>query len=137
MSRGADLLISAKQYPRHCFANISVDHHEFGRWNYRNELRRQDASPLLPVIDANVVPERLGARVRNKVSRQAGKLLREILGHSKFPALVVGAKCARHNATTMRGARASELASQEREILASAVHLVPKRNRFATGARAQ
>lgn len=130
MSARADLLTSSEQYPRHCFADISVDHHEFCRWQYRNELRSQDASTLLPVIDADVVPERLGARIRNEVSRQAGKFLREILGHSNFPALVVGAKCARHNATTMRGARASELASQERENLASDV------SRFGTNATA-
>jgi hypothetical protein len=131
MRARADLLISAKQYPRHCFANISVDHYEFGRWQYRNELRGQNASPLLPVIDADVVAEGLGARIGNKVSRKAGKFFCEVL-HC-FPAQFLGALSARHNATTMRSARASELASQRREFLAAHV---PAWNRFATGRRA-
>lgn len=118
MRSRADLLISAKQYPRHCFADISVDHHEFGRWHYRNELRRQNAPPLLPVIDANVVTERLGARVRHEKCGQAGEVLREILSHC-IPALVLGASYAHHNTTTARGASASKLLSEEREILAS------------------
>jgi hypothetical protein len=58
VSESPIILLAAKQYPRHCFADISADHHELGRWQYRNELRRQDASPLLPVIDANVLAER-------------------------------------------------------------------------------
>jgi hypothetical protein len=54
------------------------------------------------------------------------------VAHCNFPALIVGATYARHNATTMRGARASELASQEREYLALAVPVL-KQN--ATGER--
>ena len=121
MRARADLLISAKQYPRHCFANISVDHHEFGRWHYRNELRRQDASSLLPVVDPDVVSESLGARVRHEIRRAARKFLGKVVRHC-FPAsMVVVAKTARHNATTMCDACASELASQPRENLALAV----------------
>jgi hypothetical protein len=46
MSNRAELLFFAKQYPRHCFADISVDHHEFGRWQYRDKpARRGRGSP--------------------------------------------------------------------------------------------
>jgi hypothetical protein len=135
------LLQSAQQYPRHCFADISVDHHEFGRWHYRNELRGKNASPLLPVVDADVVPEGFGPRIRDEESRAASKFLREILLHSHFPALVVVAKNAKHNATTMGGAHASEDAPQAREKSANRIDAgVPERNSscssFATGARA-
>jgi hypothetical protein len=119
MSARADIRWSTEQYPRHCFADISVDHHEFGRWHYRNELRGKNASPLLPVVDADIVPEGFGPGVGDEVSWQPSKFLRKILRHFQFPALIVGATYARHNATTMRGARASELASQEREYLVS------------------
>jgi hypothetical protein len=53
--------------------------------------------------------------------------------HCNFPALIVGATYARHNATTMRGARASELASQWRENLASTVPVL-KQNATWAGA---
>lgn len=128
MSARADLLTSAKQYPRHCFANISVDHHEFGRWQYRNELRCKDASPLLPVVDADVVPERLGARVRNKECRETSKLLRKILRHV-FPALFVGAD-ARGNSGKNLSQVASGIASHP------AKYGDPVLEQFATGARA-
>src|SRR6478609_7717808 len=97
MSAQADLVFAAKQYPRHCFADISVDHHELGRWQYRNELRRQDASPLLPVIDANVLAEGLCSSICHEISRKAAELLRKIVRHFQFPALVVVAKTAKGN----------------------------------------
>lgn len=93
MRARADLLTSAKQYPRHCFANISVDHHEFGRWHYRNKLGSKDASPLLPVIDPDVVTESLGARVRDEKSRAAREFLGKIVRHC-IPAMFVGASSA-------------------------------------------
>jgi hypothetical protein len=119
MSARADFLRSAEQYPRHCFADISVDHHEFGRWQYRNELRGENASPLLPVVDADVVTKGFGSSVRHEKSRQPSKFLRKVLRHFQFPALFVGATHARHNSTTAGAERASELASQGRENLAS------------------
>lgn len=136
MSARADLLTSAKQYPRHCFADISVDHHELGRWQYRNELRRQDASPLLPVVDANVLTEWLGASIGYEIGRKARKFFCEIVRHSHFPVLFGASRIAQHNATTVCSARASEHSSLVRENFASHNSAVPQRNRFATGVRA-
>lgn len=119
MSYRADLLRSAHEYPRNCFADISVDHREFWRWYYRDELRSQDAAASLPVINPDVAAKGFCARIRNEISRQPSKFLRKILRHLHFPALVVGASSARHNSTTAGAERASELASQGRENLAS------------------
>lgn len=123
------LLQSAQQYPRHCFANISVDHHEFGRWQYRNELRRQDASPLLPVIDANVVPECFGARVGHEKCRAAGEVLSKILRHC-IPAMFVGASSARGKVCNGSAEVANTILSHQTKCGD------PVLEQFATGRRA-
>lgn len=118
MSAGADLRSTTEQNARHCFADISIDHREFWRWYYRDELRGQDAPASFPMIDANIAAKGFCARVGYEVSRKARKFFGEILRH-RIPVAFLVATAAKHNATIVCGAHASPQKSQPRENLAS------------------
>lgn len=124
MSAGADLR-SCEQNPRHCFADISVDHREFWRWYYRDELRGQDAPASFPMVDPDISAKGFCARVGYEVGRKAREFFGKILRHC-FPVAFLVATAAKHNSATGRGARASKLLSQRRENLAA--------SRFGTNA---
>jgi hypothetical protein len=134
MSRRADILRSAEQYPRHCFADISVDHHEFGRWQYRNELRGKNASPLLPVIDANVVTESFGTRVGYEIGRKAREFLCEVVRHC-FPAFV-GASSAQGKFCNGSAQVANTILSHATNVSVPVSERNKSRSSFATERRA-
>lgn len=128
MSAGADLR-PGEQNPRHCFADISIDHREFWRWYYRDELRGQDAPTSLPVVDPDVAAKGFCARVRYEVSRETRKLFGKILRHV-FLAQFLVAKTAKGNCGKNSVEVASGIASHPTK------YGVPSRNSFATVRRA-